>query len=436
MTEESTQQQTKKTEGFWQYVKKQFFKSRVSRYSYYIVVFLAAIAILADFLANEKPLVAHTEGSLHFPVVQDYGVAVGIYERPEYLQGLRGMDWREVEYDFVIWPPVPYLPQNLDFQNAHFASPFDEQRVESMRFHHFLGTDEMGRDVLSGMIHGTRIAFLVGIVAMGLATLIGVFFGALAGYLGDSRLRLTRAAIFLNIIFFFIAFFYAFTVRGYTISDAMGESYLAFAWETLLSLIIFVGIMGIGNFLGYLFKPVPFLGTKIPVPVDILVSRLIEVVVAIPALFLILAIVGIAEPSVILVMAVLGLVLWPGIARFTRAEILRIRNLEYMEAAEALGYSRWRAVIRHALPNALSPVFIAVAFGIATAILMESMLSFLGVGVSADTITWGSLLSDARHTPEAWWIAIFPGFAIFITVTVFNLIGDGLNDALDPRQKQ
>jgi peptide/nickel transport system permease protein len=116
--------------------------------------------------------------------------------------------------------------------------------------------------------------------------------------------------------------------------------------------------------------------------------------------------------------------------------LLRIRGLDYIEAANALGFSEFRILFRHALPNALSPVLIALAFGIASAILTESLLSFLGIGVPAELITWGSMLSMARETPGAWWVALFPGFAIFITVTVYNLIGEGLTDALDPRQKK
>ncbi len=135
-------------------------------------------------------------------------------------------------------------------------------------------------------------------------------------------------------------------------------------------------------------------------------------------------------------MAVIGFTSWTGIARFIRAELLRVRSLEYIEAANALGFSSTRTLLRHAIPNSLSPVLIAVAFGIASAILVESILSFLGIGVPAETVTWGSLLSTARKYSQDWWLAVFPGFAIFITVTVFNLIGEGLTDALDPRSKK
>ncbi|MCL4135085.1 UNVERIFIED_CONTAM: hypothetical protein GTU68_047024 [Idotea baltica] len=167
-----------------------------------------------------------------------------------------------------------------------------------------------------------------------------------------------------------------------------------------------------------------------------MVSRLIEVIVCIPRLFLIIAIVAVAKPSIILVMVIIGLTSWTGIARLIRAELLKVRNLEYTEAAQALGYSDWRIMFKHAIPNALSPVLIAVAFGIAGAILIEAFLSFIGIGVPAEVVTWGSLLNLARSAPTAWWLAIFPGFAIFLTITFFNLIGEGLTDALDPKLKK
>jgi peptide/nickel transport system permease protein len=115
---------------------------------------------------------------------------------------------------------------------------------------------------------------------------------------------------------------------------------------------------------------------------------------------------------------------------------LKVRSLEFIEAAQSLGFSEMRIILRHAIPNSLTSVLITVAFGVASAILAESSLSFLGIGTSADVITWGKVLSEARAFAGAWWLAIFPGIAIFVTVTILNLIGDGLTDAIDPRQKQ
>ena len=162
--------------------------------------------------------------------------------------------------------------------------------------------------------------------------------------------------------------------------------------------------------------------------------RLIEIFNSVPALLVILACVAIIKtPSILYIMLILGFLSWTGIARFIRAELLRIRNLEYIQAARALGFKERYTFIRHAIPNALSPVLITIAFGIAGAILVEASLSFLGIGVSADTVSWGSMLNVARRDFDAWWLAIFPGMGIFITVTIFNLIGDGLTEALSAK---
>ena len=134
-------------------------------------------------------------------------------------------------------------------------------------------------------------------------------------------------------------------------------------------------------------------------------------------------------------MIIIGITSWTGIARFTRAEFLRIRSLEFVQAAESLGFSSLRTIFKHALPNALAPVFVSIAFGIASAILIESGLSFLGIGVPDDIVTWGSLLNTGRQNLEAWWLIIYPGIAIFLTITIYNMIAEASRDALDPRLK-
>ena len=420
------------SQSYWAYVSRQFKKNKRALYSLYLIGFLALIAILADFIANEKPIICKYEGQVIMPVFRGYAVGMGLAKWPE---AFKMGGWKEKEYDFAVWPLVPYLPNNLDY-NARWSGPFDKQEIKNTWWRHWLGTDDLGRDVLSGMIHGTRIAFMVGIIAMGIACIIGIFLGACAGYFGDTGLELTRGGMIINFFALLLAFFYAFYSRSYVISDAFAVSFGAALWKILLGVLIFLGIMILANIIAIPFRKIPFFNKKVAFPVDIAITRVIEVIRSIPLLVIILAIVAIAKPSILLVMAVIGMFSWTGIARFIRAELLRVRQLEYIEAANALGFSQMRAMFKHAIPNSLSPVFIAVAFGIASAILTESFLSFLGLGVPAETITWGKMLSISRSNTSAWWFAVFPGFAIFITVTLFNLIGEGLTDALDPRLKQ
>jgi peptide/nickel transport system permease protein len=169
---------------------------------------------------------------------------------------------------------------------------------------------------------------------------------------------------------------------------------------------------------------------------DWLVSRLIEVVLCFPFLFLVLGIVALFRPSVYTIMIALGLTSWTSEARFVRGEFLRIREIEYAQAARASGARDGRIIFHHLLPNALAPVLVSASFGVAVAILTESALSYLGLGVSLPTASWGSMLSRAHeHIEYAWWLVLFPGLAIFTTVAAFNVIGERFRDALDPRSE-
>ncbi len=335
---------TEKGRTYFHIVKAQYSKNKLAVAGFYMVIFLFVIAIFADFLANDKPLLCKYQGKIYSPVVKEYIVQLGW---AKWQKDFLNIDWKELDYDWAVWPPVPYLPTNLDF-TSRFSPPGENN--------HLLGTDQLGRDVLSGMIHGTRIALLVGFVSMSIAIAIGVLLGAIAGYMG-----------------------------------------------------------GIA---------------------DIIIQRIIEIMITIPTFFLIITVVAFyPHGGIWMIMVVIGVTGWTAIARYTRAEFLKTRNQDYVTAAVALGYSNIRTIFKHVLPNAIAPVMVSAAFGIASAILIESSLSFLGFGVSATTVSWGSILSVARGATYAWWLALFPGLAIFISVTTYNLVGEGLRDALDPRLK-
>jgi len=333
------------TQSFWSLVRHQYKKNRVAVYALYVVYFLFAVAILADVLANDKPLYANYKGTVYFPVFKQYLVDLSL---DHWSPDLVIADWKGLEKSGdlknAVWPPIRYSESNEDLENA-LTPPSSK---------HLLGTDGIGRDVLSGMIHGSRIALSIGFVSMFFAIIIGVVLGALAGFYGG--------------------------------------------W------------------------------------VDSLISRLIEIVFTLPIFFLIITIVAIVQQgSVWLIMVLIGITGWPGVARYTRGEFLRVRNMDFVSAATALGFKDVRIVFRHVLPNSLAPVLVTAAFGIAGAILTEAGLSFLGFGVPPTVVTWGSVLNDARNDVHAWWLAVFPGLAIFLAVVAYNLVGDGLRDALDPR---
>jgi peptide/nickel transport system permease protein len=224
-------------------------------------------------------------------------------------------------------------------------------------FTYLLGTDELGRDVLSRMLWGGRVSLEVGFIAVGIATIIGILLGSIAGYYGG--------------------------------------------W------------------------------------IDSAIMRAVDIMLSIPTIFLVLAVIAILEPSIINIMIVIGLTSWMEPARLIRAEFISLKEREFVVAARAIGAADGRIIMKHVLPNGLSPILVSATMGIGGAILLESALSFLGLGVQPPTPSWGSLLSSGKDNIEiAWWLSAFPGLAILITVLGYNLLGEGIRDALDPRQRE
>jgi peptide/nickel transport system permease protein len=329
-------------QSYWSLVKHQYKKNKLAVGAIFVVLLLVSVAIFADFLANNKPIYAKYHGTVYFPVFKEYMVGLGLGKwDTEFLN----VDWRTLDFESTIWPPIKFYPNDVDL--------FNSMTGPSIETGHYLGTDAIGRDVLSGLIHGSRISLSVGFVAAGIAVLIGVLLGSIAGFYG-----------------------------------------------------------------GY---------------VDIGIMRFVEIMTLFPAFFLIITIVALYGSSIWFIMIAIGLVTWEGNARLIRGEVLKVRNMDYISAATSLGLTNKRILFRHVLPNALAPVLVSAAFEIAGAILTEAGLSFLGFGVKATTVTWGSVLSEARGATSSWWLAVFPGFMIFITIVAYNLVGEGLRDALDPR---
>ncbi len=397
--------------------RQQLGRSHASRWSTRLLFGLILIGVLADFLANDKPLLASYQGQVMAPVAKQYLVDLGLSQWPADLVLAR---WSQVEFDWSIWPPVPYSAERTDMLGS-FLSPFGSQDAPSGWSRHWLGTDAVGRDVAAGLIHGTRIALAVGLISMSIALLLGLVFGSLAGYFGDDGLRTDRASLAGGTLGLFPGYFFGFVAPHPVYLSGSYMGWLLFGGIVL----VLSSLLGVFLFRG--LRRFDWWRQRVRLPIDSLVLRVIEIFNSVPSLLLLLAVLAILpEPNIFYVMAILGLLSWTGIARFVRAELLRIRRLEYIEAARVLGYREGRILLRHALPNALGPVWVSLAFGIAGAVLAEAYLSFLGIGLPPNTVSWGSLLRQARDLAGAWWLAVFPGLAIFTTVLIFNILGEAL----------
>jgi len=222
---------------------------------------------------------------------------------------------------------------------------------------HIMGTDEIGRDVFSRIIWGARVSLLVGFVAVGIATAIGIILGSLAGYYGGR--------------------------------------------------------------------------------VDSIIMRFVDIMLCFPTFFLILAVIAFWEPSIWKIMLVIGITGWMGVTRLVRAEFLTLKERDFVQAARIVGGTDLRIIFRHILPNSLASVLVNATLGISGAILTESALSFLGIGIQPPDPSWGNMLAAGKDSIEiAWWLSFFPGFAIFITVMGYNMLGEGIRDASDPRLRQ
>jgi peptide/nickel transport system permease protein len=406
---------------------KHFRKNKPAVISLIILAAMIFVAAFAPLIANEKPWFVKYNGQFFFPAFS-FSKVIEVENKnngkKEFLPA-EEIDWKQINSERIVQAPVPFSPGRSDFSHADYYPPSKK---------HLLGTTKNGSDVLSGLIHGARISLSIGILSMLIASLIGITLGSLVGYFGDYHLKTRRGNFFTALIGILPAYFYGFYARRNALSDIFmnpGSS----LFQLLISILVFILILFISYKAGNLLKNITFFSRQVFFRMDSLVSRIIEIFISIPRLILIISIAAISRPSIINIILIIGFTSWTEIARFTRAELLRIRNSEYIETARAIGLSDFRIIMKHALPNALMPATVVIVFGIASAILIESGLSFLGIGVPQDAVTWGSLLFAGKENFEAWWLVIFPGLAIFITVTVFNLAGDGLRDAMDVRTR-
>ena len=275
---------------------------------------------------------------------------------------------------------------------------------------HHLGTGNTGNDVFSALIHGCRNSLIIGFFSILIAILPGVFLGAIAGFFGDHKLTASKGSLILIFFMLIPSWFYAFYLRKEIMAEAYSLSPFYGILHLIISIIIFFILLLWPLFLAFNFSK--YLKKQIHIPIDSIISRWIEIFMSLPRLILILTIAAISSPSLFNIILIIGLTSWTEFARITRGQFLLMKNLNYIDAATAIGIKRRRVILFHMLPNILPQLLITGIFGIASAILIETGLSFLGVGLPADSATWGSLIFQARQNYQAWWLVVFPGIAI------------------------
>ena len=306
--------------------------------------------------------------------------------------------------------------------------PFSRPNLETLKAHeaptlgiYLLGTDDLGRDVFARMLQGAWVSLTVGFVAVGIAVIVGIFMGGLAGYYGQGGICYDQILSLLLLLSGIIFFFLGWVKLGCGLFG--------------VGIIIFILSLTARRAKGNHFMPGWL--RKTAFSFDTLIMRVVDIMLCFPSFFLILTVVALLPASIYNIMIIIGLTSWMGTTRFVRAEFLSLREQDFVSAAKALGVGNFRIIFRHMMPNAIAPVLVSSTIGIATAILTEAGLSFLGFGVPPPYATWGNILSDGkRFIFDAPWLTFIPGVAILIVVLCFNLFGEGLKDALNPKLSQ
>ncbi len=384
---------------------------------------LLLAALFRDVLANGHPLYCRVYGQTFYPALRSiWEHQPLVYYGNEHIDSLeQNRTWRQYEhYEAVLFAPVPFSPGEQDGLGAR--PPGTLANGQQRGFRHWLGTDKDGRDVLAGMIAGAQVALLTGLVAMGIAFSIGLVLGAVAGFWGDDRLRVRRGQLWMTLLGIPVAWFYVFIA---------GPDKIPGALQWLGNLLFFISIILVFNILGKILSRWRWFSKTVILPADLLVMRGAEIFNALPKFIFLLIMARLLndQRTIWLMVALIGAFSWPGVASLIRAELLRVRTLDFVTAARALGLSEWNVLIRHALPNAVRAAYIAVAIGVASAILLEASLSFLGLsGKGMEGASWGMLLRSAREAREAWWLALPPGVAICVTVLALNKVGEVLGE--------
>lgn len=340
------------------------------------VITLITLLFFSDFIAGDKAILCVCKGNMTMPV---------------FSENVRSQETDNCS--FCLFPPIRYSPFQIDVNNGNYVSPFAQQNIPSVCFRHWLGTDKLGRDVAAGIVHGAGISLGIGLFATFLSLLLGVPLGIALGYYQDNTIRWNVIQYFVFIVsVFFVLFYISFLISSTSLVI------LTFAC-LIFMLILYLLIRSIGK----------WNMTKYNVPFDLFGFRILEWRKSIPALFLLLALLSLfSKPSVYNVIIIIALLSWADIARLIRAETLTIKNHLFVQSAITMGFSHVYIIVHHIFPMLKGSLIVIAMYIMAGAVLMEATLSFLGLGLPVEEVSWGKLLAESRNA-RAWWMAVFPG---------------------------
>ena len=327
--------------------------------------------------------------------------------------------------------PDPLLDPALIRLQEKLRPPLSKPSLDSLRREeipalgfYLMGTDDLGRDVFARMLQGAWVSLTVGFVAVGISVFIGIFMGGIAGYFGQHHIRVDHI-LMMFVLISGAGLVLTNFIRSGSVLLCLIPAYIFYSFRTRNSY---------GKKMSPLWQK---FFRKNAVSVDTLIMRLVDIMLCFPSFFLILTVVALLPANIYNIMIVIGLTSWMGTTRFVRAEFLSLREQDFVAAVKALGAGNFRIIFRHMMPNAVAPVLVSATIGIATAILTEAGLSFLGFGVPPPHATWGNILSDGKNFIfDAPWLTFIPGVAILIVVLSFNLFGEGLRDVLNPKLRE
>lgn len=283
----------------------------------------------------------------------------------------------------------------------------------SWNVNYLFGSDHLGRDVFAMLLKGTKFSIFISLCAALLASLIGVLVGILSGFYGDNKLKVNRSKLITFLVLF------PFFIHYLNLSQKLEAGTATMLMVSIIAVFFLFWVL-----LNFLVKNIPALRNQFPIPVDFINMKWIEILFAIPTYFLLLALSGIFSPSAYSLVIIIGITSWPKTALLTRSEMLKIRDQDFMHSLKLVGIPEYQMLWKHAIPNVTSPAIVDFVFFASSLLVIESTLSFIGIGLPNDIISWGKVLSGFKYNSGSWWTALFPGITILFTILSFHRIGE------------